>query len=227
MTMEIRSFLEEHLSRPEAGWSIGVFGALAEFRRAADEPARCSGLTVSTSLGAIRLDPVEACRPVAYEPRSARQHDRKLGIALCLPESSARLERRAALTELGKDKEAIDAKDRDAVLFDLGLDSPYASFCIRTGDPALIDKLRKGAGRTIVEAENPLFNELAAASPHRVLISRLGRIEVYQPIAKAGGTTPEGPHTHLLPKLVKSGRTHSANALLPEGLVPCATFYPE
>ena len=67
---------------------------------------------------------------------------------------------------------------------------------------------------------------ILAANPHRVFISRLGRIEVYQPIPPPSGKSPEGPHTHVLPKLLKSGRTHPATEPVPEGLVPCAHLYP-
>ena len=67
---------------------------------------------------------------------------------------------------------------------------------------------------------------ILAANPHRVFISRLGRIEVYQPIPPASGKSPEGPHTHVLPKLLKSGRTHPATEPIPEGWVPCAHLYP-
>ena len=64
------------------------------------------------------------------------------------------------------------------------------------------------------------------ANPHRVFISRLGRIEVYQPIPPPSGKSPEGPHTHVLPRLLKSGRTHPATEPVPEGWIPCAHLYP-
>jgi hypothetical protein len=118
---EIRDFLREQLARPHVGWSIGIFGALAEFHREESEEAECRELTVSTPLGAIRLEPVEGCRPVRYEPRSAKHAGRHFGVALCLPEAQARMQCRCALTELGEDREAINAKDRRALLFDPGL----------------------------------------------------------------------------------------------------------
>ncbi len=34
-----------HLLNPDSGWSIGTFGALAEFSRGADEPAEIAGRT--------------------------------------------------------------------------------------------------------------------------------------------------------------------------------------
>ena len=61
---------------------------------------------------------------------------------------------------------------------------------------------------------------ILAANPHRVFISRLGRIEVYQPIPPPSGKSPEGPHTHVLPRLLKSGRTHPATEPVPEGWFP-------
>jgi hypothetical protein len=67
---------------------------------------------------------------------------------------------------------------------------------------------------------------ILAANPHRVFISRLGRIEVYQPIPPPSGKSPEGPHTHVLPKLLKGGRTHPATEPVPDGWVPCAHLYP-
>jgi hypothetical protein len=67
---------------------------------------------------------------------------------------------------------------------------------------------------------------ILAANPPRVFISRLGRIEVYQPIPPPSGKSPEGPHTHVLARLLQSRRTHPATEPVPEGWVPCAHLYP-
>jgi hypothetical protein len=67
---------------------------------------------------------------------------------------------------------------------------------------------------------------ILAASPHRVFVSRVGRIEVFHAIPSANGKSPEGPHTHVLPKLLRHKRTHAATEALPAGWVPCAHFYP-
>ena len=58
---------------------------------------------------------------------------------------------------------------------------------------------------------------------------QIGRVEVYQMIGgpDTGGKSPEGPHTHVLPKLLKDDRTHSANTPIPEGWVPCCGVHPE
>jgi hypothetical protein len=215
--------IRAQLYSARTSWSIGVFGAIAEFERSPDEPAERTAFSVTTPRGAIRLRPLEECECVPYKPRSARD-ERNYGVAVCLPEPRARLEQRDVLTEIGADEEAIRPQDRAARLFDLGLGTPYATLCVRTGEAELVTRLREAAGRPILD-DPALFDHVACASPHRVFMSRLGRIEVYQRIAARGGTTPEGPHTHLLPRLVRAKRTHSANALLPQGLIPCATYY--
>ena len=111
-------------------------------------------------------------------------------------------------------------------LFDLGLGSPAFAFCVRTADPALAATLRRAAGTPLLAAGRELARVLVATSPHRVAFSRLARIEVYQPIAPEGGATPTGPHTHLLPRLLRSRQSHSANIRVPADAVPGLTLYP-
>ncbi len=89
-----------------------------------------------------------------------------------------------------------------------------------------MSELRKCVGLPVFAADNPAMKIILAASPHRVFISRIGRAEVYQPIPPAGGKSPDGPHTHVLPKLLQHKRTHAATEPIPEGWVPCAHFYP-
>ena len=136
------------------------------------------------------------------------------------------MNQRVALTEIGPDHEALREEDRNSVLFDLGLGALQADFCVRIGDRSLAAGLREHAGRAVFDPGNPAMAMILAANPHRVFISRLGRIEVYQPIPPPSGKSPEGPHTHVLPRLLKSGRAHPATEPVPEGLVPCAHLYP-
>ena len=67
---------------------------------------------------------------------------------------------------------------------------------------------------------------ILATNPHRVFLSRLGRVEVFQPIPPPDGKSPDGPHTHVLPGLLRHRRTHAATEPIPDGLVPCAHVYP-
>src|SRR4051812_24446130 len=109
-----KRLLQEQLETATTGWNIGIFGALVEFHRDADEPATIDDLTVATSRGAIRLLALEEAQPVPFSPRSAKQAERDLGIAVCLSEPAARMPGRDALTELGPDADAVRESDRKA-----------------------------------------------------------------------------------------------------------------
>lgn len=214
---------------PEAGWSMGSFGAIAEFHHVEGDPdPQVLPRGIATARGALRLDRIDRVRPVAWEALSPRPDRWQQGIALCLPAAGSAMSQRAALAELGPDDDAIRPADRGAILFDMGLDQPQVDFCIRTRDPDLIGLLRGQLGRSVMAADNPAMPAILRAHPHRIALSRIGRIEVYQKIGgpDTGGVSPTGPHTHVLPKLLRARRSHSANTPIPDGLVPVAGFHP-
>lgn len=228
--VDLTATLTAALSDPEAGWSMGSFGAIAEFHHVAgDAPARLlSGCGAVTARGGIRLDDPERIVPVAWEALSPRPDRWQQGVSLCLPKNQAAMNGRAVLTELGPDVAAIRPDDRASILFDMGLDQPQVDFCIRTADADLLAILRGNLGRNVMDHDNPTMPAILRAHPHRVALSRIGRVEVYQKIGgpDTGGTSPVGPHTHVLPKLLRARRSHSANTPIPDGLVPVAGFHP-
>lgn len=222
------SLLERHLADPGTGWSMGSFGAIAEFRHDPAEPAQAASLERVTARGGIRLSLPPDLQPVACETLSPRAGRWGQALMLCLPTGAAAMSRRAVLTELGPDRDALHPEDRAAVLFDMGLAQPQVDFCIRTADPGLLAVLRAQAGQPLMAPGNPAMGAILAAHPHRVALTRLGRVEVFQKIGgpDTGGVSPSGPHTDVLPQLLRTGRTHSANQTIPPGLVPCAGLYP-
>ena len=223
----VRELVMRELRVASTSWSVGVLGALAEFHRDENEPCTHGGTCVVTARGALRLDVAPATRAIAYEVVTQNVDSWNHGVALCLPQASSEMNGRRVITELGRDHESIRPEDRDSILFDLGLGSPYCDFGVRTSAPERIAQLRAGVGTSLFDPAHDLVNDIPRWSPHRVFMSRLGRIEVYQRIGAPNGMTPDGPHTHLLRKLLRTQRTHSANLALPDGLVPCVTFYPE
>ena len=212
----------------ETAWSIGTFGAIAEFTRDAEETAafdRGTGaISVVTARGAMRIDAHDALRPIASESLTEQSWNQR--VALCLPEGACAMNRRAVLTEIGADHGALRAEDRTAALFDLGLGTLQLDACVRSGDAATVTALRNWVGQSLFAHGNGAMAVILAASPHRVFVSRVGRIEVFQSIPPANGKSPEGPHTHVLPKLLRHKRTHAATEAVPAGWVPCAHFYP-
>lgn len=240
-TSEVRALISSHITDPSSSWSIGAFGAIAEFHRGRDEHcalqvAEHTGETAAVSDGgALRIRLTPAARACAYELPSARSALWLQGVALCLPEAEARMGARAVISELGADRDAIRAQDAGDIVFDLGLALANVDFCVRSGDPALIAALRAVSGASLLGAP-ALVERLKRDSPHRVVMSALGRIEVYQSIRAEGGgpdnggndgtAQAHGPHTHLLPKLLRLKRTHAANVPIPPGWLPCVSLYP-
>jgi hypothetical protein len=219
------NLLAEHLQDASSSWSVGEFGVLAEFHHAGRDIRNFDPHTVAAKGGALRARPHAGVRILAYETPSPNPRLWNHGVAFCLPEGEARMECRAGITELGPDRDAILEEARHEILFDLGLARRSVNFCVRTADPALIDLLR-GAKGTSVLARPDLNAAIVAAGPARVVESRLARIEVTNPIPPPGGVSPDGPHTHLMPGLIKRGRAHDANIPVPPGFLPCLTLYP-
>ena len=233
----VDELVREHLNNASSAWSMGSYGAVAEFFQDAGESiatGNSNKLTRSTPRGGIRIEPREDIGICAYEKFSSHGGGASQHIALCLPEESSSMSANKVLTELGADHAAIDDDHRDAILFDLGVSSLGSGcfqldFCIRTDDSNLIDFLRDHCGASIFEHGSPVFPKLLESQPHRVVTTQLGRIEVYQAIGgeHTDDKTPEGPHTHLLPELLALNVTHSADAPIKDGWVPCAFLYPE
>lgn len=213
-------------------WSMGTFGAIAEFMRNADEPVagnrRGRFAQQVTARGGIGVDAAIAAvgvMPIAYDLLSSDGQTWSHALTFCLPRRGG--ETSGLVRCIGPDHEALQAAHCAEWLFDLGVGAGLVDFCVRTNDPALVSALRALEG-------NPLTSPAAAAarrrmaqiSPHRVVRSPLGRIEVYAPIPPSDGRSPNGPHTHLLPKLLSARRTHGANVPIPDGLQPVLTLHP-
>jgi hypothetical protein len=221
-------WLSAQLADAETAWSVGSFGAIAEFMRDAGEAIsfqRTGGsISAVTARGGLRIAAQDKMRPVASESLTTQSWSHR--VALCLPEDICAMDQRTVLTEIGPDADALRAQDRSAVLFDLGLGTLQVNACIRTGDADVIAALKNWTGRSLFEPGNGVMGVISAANPHRVFVSRVGRVEVYQPIPAADGKSPEGPHTHVLPRLLRHKRTHAATEFVPAGFVPCAHLYP-
>jgi hypothetical protein len=221
--------LHAQITDTDTQWSLGTFGGIAEFSRDRDEKVRltqsATGAAAVTARGGIAIELSDDCRPFAFECITKSSWSQR--VALCLPAGDCAMNRRTVLTELDVDREALQPEHRGSILFDLGLGALQADLCVRIDDRTMVASLRSHCGRSVFDPANPAMGLLLETNPHRVFISRIGRIEVYQPIPPASGKSPDGPHTHVLPKLLKSRRTHAATEPIPEGWIPCAHLYPQ
>src|SRR4051795_13002208 len=86
-TTAIFDFLAAQIADVETQWSLGTFGAIAEFMRDTDEPVRLSrngtALAAVTVRGGIRIAPPATLRPFAYETTTRESWSGR--VALCLP----------------------------------------------------------------------------------------------------------------------------------------------
>lgn len=178
---EVTSLIREELATATTQWTLGTFGAIAEFLRDPGEPVELGdgqgGLFAVTNRGGIGFDDLSGVRLFASETAVGQSWSHR--VALCLPEAACAMNRRTVLTELGPDEAALRPQDRAGILFDMGLGTRQVEICIRTGDPALIATLRSAAGRSLFEAGNPAM----ARS------SRRGRIASSSPAPAAARST--------------------------------------
>jgi hypothetical protein len=210
----------------ETAWSVGTFGAIAEFTRDAEEEAAIESRPRPGfgGRGGLRIKAHDALRPIASESLTAQSCSQR--VALCVPEEACAMNQRSVLSEIGPDRDALRAEDRAAILFDLGLGTLQLDACVRSSDASVVTALRRWVGQSLFAPGNGAMALILAANPHRVFLSRVGRIEVFQPIPPPDGKSPDGPHTHVLPKLLRHKRTHAATEAVPAGWIPCAHFYP-
>ncbi|WP_091719264.1 DUF6925 family protein [Methylobacterium phyllostachyos] len=221
------ALLRAQMADPHCAWSLGSYGAVATFRRDAEEAVRHlddGRIGLATNRGALALTAPPGLRPIAYETGFTGGWSQV--VALCLTEAACAMGRRTVLTELGADPAAVRPQDRSGILFDLGLDLGAVDACVRVTEPDLIERLRGATGRPLFVPGNPALPALMAASPHRVFLARPGRIEVYTAIPAPGQAGDPGPHSHILPKLLRLRLTHAATAPIPAGWVPVAALHP-
>jgi len=226
---DLRSLITSAMDDARHAFSIGTFGAIGEYMRDADEPTarRRDGTAeaVYTDRAALRVTPRDDVKVIAYDTLASDGETWGQAVAFCMetPAEGAP----GVVCTLGPDKDAILPQDTNALLFDLGVGKGHVRMCLRTRDPELIAALNAIGGQPLFGPEGAKVMPLVLkAQPHRVMLSPLARVEVFAPIPLPGGQSPEGPHTHLLPKLLASGRTHAANAPIPEGWQPVLMLHP-
>lgn len=227
-TDEIAAFIARSLRADAGTWTVGVVGAVAEFAampgeitRVESDGERIEASTVGGNLWFMIDDQVLA---LTFDPPDTPSDRRR--VVLAVKRARGGPERNDALTDLGVDRHAIEPEDRTARFFDLGLDREEARFCLRcAGGPAL-EALDEAEGCGFDDAVARLSPVLLSHPPTRVVESALGRIEVTTAIPQPGGQSPAGPHTHLLPDHIATGRALPAGMEVPSAYLPGAMFHP-
>lgn len=219
---DIHSFVADTIASDRGTWVGGVYGAIAEFCLDRDEPVEVFDqgvrFTARTARAAISMSLSDRVRAFAFENNRV--------VMLAVPRAYASSPRAVGFEAVGPDTDAIRPEDRQAYLFDFGLGFGSSGFGVRTADPSLLHGLNACVGdpwRKVLATAGRL---IVQASPPRVVVTPIGRIEVFTPIPSPGEVTPPGPHTHFLPELLAAGRESAPGMELPEAYVPCLIYYP-
>jgi hypothetical protein len=83
-------FLAAQMADHQTNWSLGTFGAIAEFMRDADEPVALSNgyarVAAVTARGGIQIEPHEHMRLFASESTTRESWSHR--VSLCLPQAT-------------------------------------------------------------------------------------------------------------------------------------------
>jgi len=207
-----RAIVRRALAEAANGWSVGCYGAIGEFQYDEGEPGLeidLDALHARSPRGSLQIGDIDRAQAFAIHDAD----DRLREIAFCTPLPGGRREQ---VTEVAP------------LTFDIGVGAPQIDMMVRLApdDAATLAALAAGLGKSIFAHDNPAGAAIAKASPTRILVSALARLEVHQPTPPPDGRSPDGPHTHLLPKLVARRRAHPPNSPLPEGLFCGLSLYP-
>jgi hypothetical protein len=226
-TADIRAFVTDSLRRASGTWTAGVVGAVGEFAAMGGAPVQVEvegGQVIAhTAGGRLRFwinDDVRALTFDAIDTPPERQR-----VVLAVKRGRGHPPPVQTLTDLGADGAAIDQEDRALRLFDLGLGRKEARFCVRCAPGPALEAVSAADG-AFPQHLSAIGPALLAESPARVIETALGRLEILTPIPPPGGTSPLGPHTHLLPDHLATGRAMPAGMDLPRAYLPGAIFYP-
>jgi len=218
---EIGSWAARTMVEGLGTWTTGVPGAIAEF------PCTAGETEARRDADALMCRaPAAVLRLTLHDKLRAFEFGRGGPVVLGWPKARGALPVANALTPLGPDADAIDVAHRTDQLFDMGIGRQSSRFAIRTSDAKLIATLAALAGRSWADVMYSAGMEIFSVQPHRVVESRLARIEVYAPIPLPGSTSPKGAHTHFLPEFLKTGEEAPSGLMPPDYAWPVATFYP-
>ena len=201
-----------HLADAASRWSVGTYGAIGEFEYEPGEAGLAldlERLSVGTDRGSLAVVDLSGVQAFALVDEGERVRE----VAFCTTREGAR---RAAITAI------------DRLTYDLGLAAPHIDMLVRVadGDDDTAAALGAAEGTPLLAAGNKVGAAIARASPTRIFVSAVARLEVHQPIPPPGGRSPDGPHTHLLPHLLAERRAHRPNSPLREGLFCGLSLYP-
>lgn len=223
----VSTFILKTLREKNGTWALGIIGALAEFVPTTENLIFISrdGNEIEAEMKGARLrfHIDEDIRALVFSAANSLNPDR---IIIAHNRKKNGFKSLDTITYLGTDLAAITPDARGMHIFDLGLGSKDARFCVRTDQRKLLDILWNFEGQKILEVYDHLAPQLIPFSPERIVETALGRIEVQTVILNPDGKTASGSHTHFLPEQIIKQRSMPVGMDIPGHYLPGGIFYP-
>jgi hypothetical protein len=225
-TKDIREFIISSLETGKGTWVFGVVGAVGEYTTALGESTyfqyEDEKILAHTKNGAMQMRINDDVRALTF---GLPGPSASLPILLGVKQKSGIIPRANVITDLGEDTSPL-LNSEEKRLFDLGLGRKEARFSVRVASGSANEALKNTMGLTFTEALPLIAGALMQASPTRVIDTAIGRIEVQGKIPSPEASSPNGPHTHLLPNELETGRSLPVAMEIPRAYLPGAIFYP-
>jgi hypothetical protein len=191
-------------SNPRAAWAIVRNGAVAEFSIAADDrvshyfDSKTNVVVADTQKARLKLTLDDSIKPIVAETAAYRCSPWSQSVYLCIPEQDAYMSYRKTLTHVGS-----RCEDQNGELWDIGIGNDSLDFCIVVQDAQLQQVLKKKEGTCIID-DTEYLKEIVRFSPARLVMTKFASILVRQRIPIQGENDVKGPHTHLLPHIIRN-----------------------
>jgi hypothetical protein len=225
-TQDIREFIITSLETGKGTWVFGVVGAVGEFATAPGERIyfqyEGEKILAHTKNGAMQMrinDDVRALTFGLPDPSTSSL------ILLGVKQKSGSIPTANVITDLGEDTNPLLSSEEKR-LYDLGLGRKETRFCVRVASGSANEALKDTIGLTFKDGLPLIAGALMQESPTRVIDTAIGRIEVQGKIPPPDASSPNGPHTHLLPNELETGRSLPIGMEIPITYLPGAIFYP-
>ncbi|MEO9310102.1 MAG: hypothetical protein ABI337_07375 [Nitrososphaera sp.] len=202
ISQEIKKLLVESANKTKSSWAIVRDGVVAEFSIVQGDKLtkifQNDVLHVDTQRAALCINFDDSLEAIVSESGAYGCSPWTQNIYLCVKKEGAEMARRIKLTHLGK----FDDYDIQGNLWDLGVGNDTLDACIIATNESVNELLKQNEGQYVID-NSKFLQELVRYSPPRLFKTKFASILVKQKIPTAEEEI-EGPHTHLLPPIIKS-----------------------
>lgn len=217
MKSEIKELLLKSSTNTSSSWAIVRNGTVAEFSIVpGDLPKKSfenNVLQVETQRATLCVNFDDTVQAFVAESGVHGCSPWTQNIYLCMPKNDAKLSNRKKLTHLTQYNDGQDKGE----LWDLGIGNETLDACIIAKDTHTNNLLRQKEEEHILDDPN-FLRGLVECSPVRLFKSKFAFIKVRQKIPQENKDEVDGPHTHLLPPIIKSGK--HLQTPIPDNMIP-------